>query len=96
MMKQMVRKPLADAPADQCFWVNHGPVLSNLKDLEAALRDNTISDEQFRYHTGRGRNDFSAWIKNVLGDESCAQALSRVRTKKTALRVVSEHIKNLR
>lgn len=96
MMKQKARKPLADAPLEQCFWVNHGPVLKNLRDLERALKSSEISEEQFRYHVAKGKNDFSLWIKDVLDDETCARALARVKTRKTALRIISEHLKHLR
>jgi hypothetical protein len=96
MLKQMTKKSLFDAPEDQCFWVNHGPILQNIRDLERALQGGEINDEQFRYHVGRGKNDFAAWMKDVLHDEQGAKALSRVKTRKTALRVVSEHLKKFR
>lgn len=96
MMKQPVSKSLKDAPQDQCFWVNNGPVLRNLSELERALRGGGITDEQFRYHISRGKNDFSMWIGGVLNDERCARSLSRVKTKKTALRVLSEYLRNFR
>lgn len=94
--KRTARKTLKDAPEGQCFWVNHGPVLCNLEDFKQALQRSEISDEQFRYHVSRGQNDFSAWISAVLGDDTCARALSRVKTRGTALRVLDEHLKNLR
>ena len=96
MVKRMLRKPLSDAPEGQCFWVNNGPVLKNVVELERALKDGSISDEQFRYHISRGKNDFSSWIHEVLGNEECSKALARVKTKKTALRVLGEYIKNHR
>ena len=96
MIKRAPHKAIVDAPPEQCFWVNNGPVLKNVIELEHALKDGSISDEQFRYHTSRGRNDFSSWIQNVLHDETCSKALARVKTKKTAIRILSEHIKHHR
>jgi hypothetical protein len=77
---------LVDAPPDQCFWVNFGPVVKNLRELRDALAD--MSDEQFAHHVGQGRNDFANWVGNVLGDEECARALRRLRKRQSALKVI--------
>lgn len=77
----------------QCFWVNNGPILGDLNDLHRSLREE-ITDEQFAYHVNSDKNDFVAWISNVLGDKKCATALKRVKKKSTAYRVVGECIKN--
>ena len=78
---------LVQAPPDKCFWVNHGPVLKNLRELRDALAT-SISDEQFAFHASAGKNDFAAWIDDVLGDAKCATSLRRARTKSAALRAV--------
>jgi len=96
MLKQLARKQLFDAPQDQCFWVNNGPILQNLRDLERALKSGAISEAQFKYHVSRGKNDFSAWIKDVLHDEQAAKALARVKTLKTAARILSEHLQRFK
>lgn len=77
-----------------CFWVNNGPILSSLKDLEHALE--TMSDNQFNHHVGKGKNDFSAWVKTVLCDSKCAVALSKVKSKKEAQTVVSKALSSYR
>jgi len=78
---------LTQAPPDKCFWVNHGPVLRNLRELREALAG-TISDEQFAFHVGAGKNDFATWVADVLNDVKCASSLRRARTKPAALRAV--------
>lgn len=80
-------RPLAEAPPEQCFWVNFGPVLKNLRELRDALATE-ISEGQFAYHVGTGRNDFATWVEGVLHDPDCAQALRRARTRAAALRAV--------
>ena len=78
---------LADAPPEQCFWVNHGPVLKNLGELRDALAHH-ISEAQFAHHVGAGRNDFADWVGAVLEDAACAKALRRAKTRLGALRAV--------
>lgn len=96
-MVKMMSRTLIEAQGDQCFWVNHGPVLHDLREFRDALASGAISDEQFKYHVvGAKKNDFAAWVSGVLHDESCARALARTRTRKTALRVVNECLERYR
>jgi len=89
--KNSSKKKLEQAPATWCFWVHYGPVLGNLADLEKALQ--TMSEEQFRYHANKSRNDFVPWVKEVLHDEELAQKLHGSKTKKSASKMVSAHLK---
>jgi hypothetical protein len=82
---------LVDAPPDKCFWVNCGPTLKNLRQLREALADG-ISDEQFTYHVAGDRNDFAAWVEEVLGDATCAKALRRAQTRQAALKAVAARL----
>lgn len=85
------KKPLIIVSGEMCFWVNNGPALSSMKDLRDALR--AMNEEQFLYHTGMGRNDFSAWVLNALCDKKCADDLLKAKNKKTALSTVEKHLK---
>lgn len=78
---------LTQAPPDKCFWVNHGPVLKDLRELRDALASG-ISERQFAFHVGAGKNDFATWVADVLHDSACAASLRRARTKPAALRAV--------
>src|SRR5512139_217224 len=82
---------LVDAPSDQCFWVNQGPILRNLRELCDALASG-VSDEQFAHHVTEERNDFAAWVEVVLQDSECAQALRRARTRAAAVRALKKHV----
>jgi len=79
-----------EVPLDKAFWVHDGPVAMNLKELRSAIED--MSDEQFEYHTARNGNDFARWIRDVLGDIDCADALSDVASRKEVLRVLSKFV----
>lgn len=77
-----------------CFWVNNGPILSNLRDLERALI--RMTDGQFRHHVGKGKNDFAAWVRGALSDGDCAKGLAKAKSKKEAHTCVSKALAKYR
>jgi len=79
-----------EAYSEQCFWVHDGPVVKDMPELVQALQ--TMSDEQFDYHTKREGNDFARWIGDVLGDASCAATVKRTRTRAGMLKALARHI----
>ncbi|MDO8492153.1 MAG: hypothetical protein Q7S34_00740 [bacterium] len=84
------KKHMVSVSGERCFWINNGPILSNLKDLHNALR--AMSDEQWKYHVRKDRNDFVVWVKAVLGDSACATKLVKCKTKLAAAKVVSKAV----
>ena len=85
-------RKMVNAYNEKCFWVYNGPVLSNLRDLERAL--NSMTDKQYMYHTALRKNDFAAWVKDVLNDSECAAELLKAETRKKAVEAVSKALKN--
>lgn len=85
---------LSDAPPEQCFWVNNGPILKNLEDLASALSE--MKDETFKYHANKNKNDFSAWLVNVIGDKKLADGLMSSRSRESALKKVRSRLNSLR
>ena len=91
-MKKTKQKLVAiNAEDELCFWVNNGPVLKNLEDLKNALEK--ISEETFKYHVNKGKNDFASWVKNVLNDKILANKLARIKTVKTMTKTIEEGLK---
>lgn len=91
-MKKIKQKLVAvNAKDELCFWINNGPILKNLEDLKNALKK--ISEETFKYHVSKEKNDFANWVKNVLGDKVLANKLARIRTIKTMIKTVEERLK---
>jgi hypothetical protein len=81
---------LMQAPDDQCFWVNNGPILKNAADLYYALKE--MGDEQYDYHTKRDGNDFANWVDSALGETALAHKLARIRTRKGAITILEEFL----
>ena len=89
--KNSSKKILITVTLEQCFWINNGPILSNLRDLYNALKN--ISKDQFVYHAHGDNNDFALWVERMLLDEECAKALVKAKTQKIAAGKVSEVLK---
>jgi hypothetical protein len=83
---------LVEAPSGKAFWVNFGPIVNNLRGLRDALAHD-ITDQQFTHHVSGSRNDFAAWVEEVLCDASCATALRRAKTREAAVRAVETALK---
>jgi hypothetical protein len=77
--KEEAKRRLGDVPDDKRFWCHDGKVVKNLKELKEAL--DGMSDETFRYHLAGGRNDFSKWVREVVGDEELANDLSKAKSR---------------
>ncbi len=93
MPKKKTKKELIESLPQNCFWVNNGPILSDLKELHLAMKGEITAD-QFNHHVSKGRNDFAAWVAGVLGDKKCANALNRAKKQDTAMRVLGDCLKD--
>ena len=84
---------LADVEPKKCFWVNNGPVIRNLHELERAIEH--MSDETFRYHINKEKNDFANWIRDVLIDDKLADNTQKTESKDKILKKIRARIKFL-
>lgn len=91
MPAKKTKKSLFWAPDAWCFWSADGRVSRNLKDLRDGLKD--MSDETFRYHVSKEKNDFAKWIEDVLQEPVFARKMKTMKTRLTALRTVESELK---
>lgn len=92
--KKSAPKKMVVAGGEHCFWVNNGPVLRSLKDLEMALPK--MNDAQWGYHVNGTRNDFASWVEFVLLDSICAKDLKGCKTRSAARTCVARAVKKYR
>jgi hypothetical protein len=92
--KSAGKKFLADVPDDKRFWCADGQVLKNLSDLETSLK--TMGQDIFSYHLNDNKNDFSNWVRDVIGDDKLAMDLQKSKTRAQAARYVSTRVSQLR
>lgn len=90
-VKKATRPTLVTASNETSFWVTNGAVLNNLVALAQTL--DTMEKNVFSYHVTKDKNDFADWVEAVLEDTTCAAALRKCKTPKSAKTVVVKHIK---
>jgi DNA repair exonuclease SbcCD ATPase subunit len=83
----------SDLPKEHKFWLLDGSSVTSLHELYDAFKD--MSDEVFFHHVGKGRNDFSKWVKNVYHDENLAFKLAKIKNKKQGIKIIENHTDNL-
>jgi len=88
--REEAKRRLEDVPDDKRFWCHDGRLLKNLGELEKALSE--MSDETFNYHSSEGRNDFSNWVRDVLGDDKLAKDLAKAKSRIQASKAVAQRI----
>jgi len=88
--KEEANRRLGDVQAEERFWCHDGKLIKNLGELGKALND--MSDETFHYHSGEERNDFSNWIRDVVGDDKLARDLSKAKSRIQASKAVAQRI----
>ena len=71
---------------EESFWVNYGPVVDSIAALRAAIT--AMSDEQYRYHTAEGRNDFASWIRDCFHQDAVADRVAKAKTKAGAVKAL--------
>jgi alpha-amylase len=85
---------LADVPADKAFWCCDNHVLRNLDELAAALQG--MSDQTYGYHVNGEKNDFTKWVRDVIGDATLAKNLDKTADRASAAHAVTARLARLR
>ncbi len=88
------RRILSKTSLTDGFWLCTNENLRSLNELSEALEK--ADNDVFRYHVTRDRNDFEAWIREILKDKELAREIARVKTKETLIRKISERIGELK
>lgn len=81
---------LGDVPGDKVFWCHDGRMAKNMAELAAALKE--MPNDIFEYHLNSERNDFSTWVRDVIGDTTLAGQLARIASQATALKRVEMRV----
>ncbi|MBS3095962.1 hypothetical protein J4480_00815 [Candidatus Woesearchaeota archaeon] len=92
--KDEAKKYLCDVAPEQCFWVNNGPILKNMEELANTLPD--MAEDTFRHHVNNEKNDFSSWVRDIIGDAKLANDLLSSKNRDSALKKVRGRVNSLR
>ena len=94
LTKDEAKKYLSDAAPEQCFWVNNGPIIKNLSELSDTLPQ--MNDEAFQHHVNNEKNDFSSWVRDVIGDQKLANELLSSKSKESAVKKIRSRLNSLK
>lgn len=92
--KEEAKRYLCNAAPEQCFWVNNGPILKNIEELAGYLPD--MPNEAFQHHVNNEKNDFSSWIRDVLGDQKLANEILSSKSKDSAIKKIRNRLNSLK
>jgi hypothetical protein len=90
LKKEQVRACLSDVPREQAFWCEDGREFKNLEELAGALAG--MSPETYGHHVSGNNNDFSNWVRDVVGDATLANQLARATSRIAAAKVASARV----
>jgi hypothetical protein len=83
---------LKESPPEHSFKLAKTTIeIKNLSELAEAFE--VMSDESFSHHVSETKNDFAAWVKDVLHDEELSNKLIGVSDKHKALQLVKHRLK---
>jgi hypothetical protein len=83
------KKILKVVPQSKSFWICTNEYLRSLNTLADALE--RVSDDVFRYHVDKYKNDFATWVKDAVDDKDLAREISRIKTRYTLIRKIREN-----
>lgn len=92
--KALAKSWLEDVLPGEVFRCHDGRVVKNLDELATSLRE--MSPQTYHYHVSRGRNDFSLWVTDVIGDVALSRELEKATTSTTAASMVDTRVSRLR
>ena len=91
MAGKSVKKLLNNVSPDKAFWVHNGPVLKSVKELLVALRD--MSEDTFRHHVNKEKNDFATWVSDVYGEAKVATELRASSSRKAVQSILGKALR---
>jgi hypothetical protein len=83
-------KFLADVPEQKQFMLYMGTNIKSLHELGDAIA--IMADRTFLHHVAEGRNDFSNWIRDVVGDHDLAERISKMKTKQDMAHEINKRV----
>jgi hypothetical protein len=83
-------KLLDKVPSEYVFYCHDGTIFTDVNELAAGLA--TMAEETFTYHSNQEKQDFSNWVRDVIGDKKLANDLARASSRLQATEYVVARI----
>ncbi len=90
--KKQAKEFLRDV--ENAFFLNDGRILYSVEQLLNSLND--MSDETFKHHVNKEKNDFRNWIVDIIGDKRLGKDIAKSKSKNAIKRKISIRIRQLK
>ena len=90
----MPNKLFREIPSEHYFFARNEMIIKSLSELCDAL--NNMDDHTYMHHVNKERNDFSEWIKDVIGDKKLAKGIRKAKTKEEVSKFISMRLERAR
>lgn len=88
--KQDAARVLTDVIGEKRFFCHDGCIIKNLPELANCL--NHMTEDSFRHHVTSWKNDFSNWVRDVLGDDRLAKDLAKSPNHLEAAKIATDRV----
>ncbi|MFH1651142.1 MAG: hypothetical protein ABID87_03430 [Chloroflexota bacterium] len=88
--KAIARQRLEEVPPEKRFWFSDGKAIKSLPEMASMMPG--LSGETFRHHVNSSNNDFSNWVRDVIGDDKLARDLLKCTAPAQAARAIAARI----
>jgi hypothetical protein len=88
--KEDAARALKSVEGDRRFYCTDGYIASNLEELADCLR--RMSLEAFNHHVNIAKNDFSIWVRDVMGDKKLADDLQKTTDREQIVQILSRRM----
>lgn len=94
LMPEDAKNLLNDVQGEKQFFLHMGANITNLEELSEAL--GIMSDDTFKHHVNKQKNDFANWVENTVGDEELAKSMKKTGSRKGLYRKINKRVQLLR
>jgi hypothetical protein len=82
---------LRDVPhPEKYFYFKDGTIAKNLKDLSKIVK--TLPEDIFQEHVSEGINDFSLWIRDVIGDVRLSRHIEKTTDRNEMAKLLDSRV----
>lgn len=93
--QEIAKEYLRDVePMWKAFWFHMHLTAKNLEEFAEGMT--RINDDIFREHASGQKNDFTRWVREVIGDSVLARELSSVDSKEEAAGIIRTRVGELK
>ena len=94
MASQSAVALVREAPAEHSFKLHKTSIeIKTIPELAEALE--IMSEDSFSHHVNATKNDFAAWVKDVLRDDELATRLKAAKDRAQAIQAVRQRSKEM-